>query len=230
MTACKAVYPTASAPYLRAMAKCFVARKEAMGDKAPDAGLLVADCNDEVTIKMKHADYWLIGELASIPGMIVEKQFTLAQGSNYGTPAGKIMGTGSYKFQSFTPGVAVVVVRNDSYWDSSVKPLVREIDIKGASNDASLTSALETGGINGVFAQGLTTLGYRVRGEVTFKGATRAYEEEMALTQDGTDQLRLTGESTFDIRDFGMDPPRILMLKVEPEVGVRVEIVAEREG
>jgi polyisoprenoid-binding protein YceI len=71
---------------------------------------------------------------------------------------------------------------------------------------------------------------YRVRGEVTFKGATRAYEEEMALTQDGTDRLRLTGESSFDIRDFGMDPPRILMLKVEPEVGVRVEIVAEREG
>jgi polyisoprenoid-binding protein YceI len=71
---------------------------------------------------------------------------------------------------------------------------------------------------------------YRVRGEVTFKGATRAYEKEMALTQDGTDRLRLTGESTFDIRDFGMDPPRILMLKVEPEVGVRVEIVAEREG
>jgi len=27
-----------------------------------------------------------------------------------------------------------------------------------------------------------------------------------------------------------MQPPRILMLKVEPEVGVRVEIVAEREG
>ena len=37
------------------------------------------------------------------------------------------------------------------------------------------------------------------------------------------------GESTFDIRDFGMEPPRILMLKVQPEVGVRVEIVAERE-
>ena len=112
----------------------------------------------EVTIKMKQADYWFIGELASIPGMILEKKFTLAQGSNYGTPAGKVMGTGSYKFQSWQPGVAVVMVRNDSYWDSSVKPLVREIDIKGAPNDASLTSALETGGINGVFAQALTTL------------------------------------------------------------------------
>jgi peptide/nickel transport system substrate-binding protein len=112
----------------------------------------------EVTIKMKQPDYWFIGELASIPAMIIEKSFALAQGSNYGTPAGKIMGTGAYKFQSFTPGVAVVMVRNDNYWDSSVKPLVREIDIKGAPNDASLTSALLTGGINGVYAQSLTTL------------------------------------------------------------------------
>jgi hypothetical protein len=55
MAACKAVYPTASAPYLRGMAKCFLARKEAMGDKA-DAGLLVADCNDEVTFKLNIED------------------------------------------------------------------------------------------------------------------------------------------------------------------------------
>jgi peptide/nickel transport system substrate-binding protein len=112
----------------------------------------------EVTIKMKQPDYWFIGELASIPAMIIEKSLAQAQGTNYGTPGGKIMGTGAYKFQSFTPGVAVVMVRNDNYWDSSVKPLVREIDIKGAPNDASLTSALITGSINGSFTQSLTTL------------------------------------------------------------------------
>jgi peptide/nickel transport system substrate-binding protein len=113
---------------------------------------------NEVTIKLKEPDAWFQGELASIPAMIIEKKFALQQGSNYGTPAGRIMGTGAYKFQSWQPGVAVVMVRNDSYWDASVKPLVREIDIKGAPNDASLTSALLTGGINGVYAQGLTTL------------------------------------------------------------------------
>jgi peptide/nickel transport system substrate-binding protein len=113
---------------------------------------------NEVTIKLKQADYWFVAEMASIPGMVVEKKFTLSQGANYGTPAGKIMGTGPYKFQSWQPSVAVVVVRNDTYWDSSVKPLVREIDIKGAPDDATLTSALLTGSINGVFAQSLTTL------------------------------------------------------------------------
>ncbi len=49
----------------------------------------------------------------------------------------------------------------------------------------------------------------------------------MTVVDDHT--VRLDGSSTFDIRDFGMEPPRFLMLKVEPEVVVRVEIVAETE-
>jgi len=50
----------------------------------------------------------------------------------------------------------------------------------------------------------------------------------MSVVDDRT--IRLVGESTFDVRDFGMEPPRILMLRVEPDVYVRVEIIAEREG
>ena len=38
----------------------------------------------------------------------------------------------------------------------------------------------------------------------------------------------LTGSSRFDIRQYGMQPPRVLMLRVEPEVEVPVEIYAVR--
>ena len=31
------------------------------------------------------------------------------------------------------------------------------------------------------------------------------------------------------MRDFGMEPPRILLFKVEPDVTVKVGIVAEKE-
>ena len=41
--------------------------------------------------------------------------------------------------------------------------------------------------------------------------------------------IRLTGSSRFDIRDFGMQPPKVLMLKVEPEVDIRVEIHAVKD-
>ena len=52
----------------------------------------------------------------------------------------------------------------------------------------------------------------------------------MEIEQVDGDTIRLAGESRFDVRDFGMEPPRILMLRVEPEVEVRVELVARREG
>ena len=49
-------------------------------------------------------DYWLEGELASIPGIIIEKNFAEKQGKNYGTPAGSIMCTGAYMLKSWTRG------------------------------------------------------------------------------------------------------------------------------
>ena len=71
---------------------------------------------------------------------------------------------------------------------------------------------------------------YVVGGDLTFRGTTRSYEDEMTAERQDDRTVSMSGESVFDIRDFGMDPPRILMLKVQPEVTVRVEIVAEKEN
>lgn len=68
-----------------------------------------------------------------------------------------------------------------------------------------------------------------VRGDLTFRGVTRSVEGVIAMSTVDDRTLRLEGESTFDIRDFDMNPPRILMLRVEPDVNVRVEILAERD-
>jgi polyisoprenoid-binding protein YceI len=65
-------------------------------------------------------------------------------------------------------------------------------------------------------------------GDLTFHGVTRPCEGEMELEVLDERTMRLTGESTFDVRDFGVDPPRLLVLKVEPEVVVRVELIAMR--
>jgi polyisoprenoid-binding protein YceI len=67
---------------------------------------------------------------------------------------------------------------------------------------------------------------YRVSGAVTFRGVTRPHDGEMAIEPLDGGLLRWSGGSTFDVRDFGMEPPRILMLRVEPLVAVRVEVVA----
>jgi polyisoprenoid-binding protein YceI len=68
---------------------------------------------------------------------------------------------------------------------------------------------------------------FRVQGDVTFHGVTRAVTGELSLTLDG-DRLRIDGEEVFDVREFGVKPPRILMLRVEPEVRVHILFVADR--
>ena len=112
----------------------------------------------QVTITLKQPDYWLEGELASMPGIIIEKSFAVKQGKNYGTPAGSIMCTGAYEFKSWTPGVGVVAVRNPHYWNPSVHPLVGQITLKGAPDISSFTSGMLTGAIQGSYSFGLSTL------------------------------------------------------------------------
>jgi polyisoprenoid-binding protein YceI len=71
---------------------------------------------------------------------------------------------------------------------------------------------------------------YRVRGDVIFRGVTRPHEDDLRITPLDERTIRLEGSSSFDIREFGMEPPRVLMLKVEPEVEVRIEVVAVKDA
>jgi peptide/nickel transport system substrate-binding protein len=113
---------------------------------------------NQVTITLKQPDYWLEGELASIPGIVIEKTFAEKQGKNYGTPAGSIMCTGAYMFKSWNPGVGVVAAANPHYWNPSVKPLVEKITIKGVPDVSSFTSGMLTGAIQGSYNFALSTL------------------------------------------------------------------------
>jgi peptide/nickel transport system substrate-binding protein len=119
---------------------------------------IAATNSTQVTITLKQPDYWLQGELASMPGIIIEKAFAEKQGKNYGTPAGSIMCTGAYMFKSWNPGVGVIAVRNPHYWNPSVHPLVDQITIKGVPDVSSFTSGMLTGAIQGSYNFALSTL------------------------------------------------------------------------
>ena len=71
---------------------------------------------------------------------------------------------------------------------------------------------------------------YKVKGDITFRGVTRPHEDIMVIRRLDDRTISLEGSSRFDIREFGMQPPRVLVLKVEPEVDIRVEIIAEEQG
>lgn len=71
---------------------------------------------------------------------------------------------------------------------------------------------------------------YLVRGNLTFHGVTREVEGEVQITHPDATTMVIEGEQVFDIRDFDVKPPKILTLKVHPEVNVRVKVIARSAG
>ncbi|MCB1039980.1 MAG: YceI family protein [Acidimicrobiales bacterium] len=62
-------------------------------------------------------------------------------------------------------------------------------------------------------------------GDLTFRGQTHEVEGELtlAIVEDG---VHLTGTQQFDVRTWGLQPPKIGLLRVHPTVRVRIEAFA----
>ncbi len=69
---------------------------------------------------------------------------------------------------------------------------------------------------------------FRARGTITLLGETVEADGELRITVKD-DELEIEGERTFDVRDWGVRPPRLLVLKVDPEVDVRIALTARSD-
>ncbi len=69
---------------------------------------------------------------------------------------------------------------------------------------------------------------YRLRGELTFHGITRRTEGTVQIESASDDRIVISGEQAFDIRDFALPSPTMLMLRIFPDVRVRLYAEAER--
>ena len=119
------------------------------------------EATGEKTLKitLKEPDYWLLGELSSTPGEIVQKKFAEAKGKDFGTVGAGTMCSGPFKLDSWQTGKGVKMVPNADYWDSSIpKPKLKSITLIGVPDDATLTAGLKTGAIDGGYAIALSTL------------------------------------------------------------------------
>lgn len=68
-----------------------------------------------------------------------------------------------------------------------------------------------------------------LEGELTFHGVTRTVDGVVAVQRMADGRLVVTGEQSFDIRDFGLVSPTVLMLRIFPDVRVRLHVEAEPE-
>jgi peptide/nickel transport system substrate-binding protein len=103
----------------------------------------------EVTIALTAPDFWLEGELSSMPGIVLSKAFTEAAGAAYGTPEGGVMCTGAYVFESWATGDRITVTANPDYWNGA--PKVGTLEFIGVPDAATQTSGLLSGDLDGVY-------------------------------------------------------------------------------
>lgn len=71
---------------------------------------------------------------------------------------------------------------------------------------------------------------YLAEGDITFKGVTQQVADEVVLSVPADGTVVFEGEHVFNLPDFGMEPPKILMLRVYPDVKIRVQVVAKAAG
>jgi hypothetical protein len=71
-------------------------------------------------------------------------------------------------------------------------------------------------------------LRYRLQGEMTFHGISRLTEGTVCVDSVSEDRIVIRGEQVFDIRDFAVPSPTMLMLRIFPDVRIRLHAEAER--
>jgi peptide/nickel transport system substrate-binding protein len=126
-----------------------------------NAGYYLADVADvksvaqtgpnQVTLTTTKPDYMINDFMSEGLGTIVEKAYAEKAGSSYGTAKGGVMCTGPFEFKSWTPGQQIVLTRNPHYWDPALEPKVGTLIFKFVTDPAALTSALESGEVDGTY-------------------------------------------------------------------------------
>jgi polyisoprenoid-binding protein YceI len=68
-----------------------------------------------------------------------------------------------------------------------------------------------------------------VTGTIFFRGQVQTVVGELNVEVAG-DQVTIDGSATFDVRAWGLQPPRVALLQVHPEVDVRIHVEAQRDA
>jgi polyisoprenoid-binding protein YceI len=144
---------------------------------------------------------------------------------------------GTVRFGSSDIQGALEVVRSGEGVDVQLRPSARlELPLASLTSgnalyDAELQQRLAVrrhpvATVELLEAELLSGADYRVTGTVTIHGVTATLHGEVRLTFREPGQLLVSGEKVVDIRDFDLELPNVLMLRIYPDVKVRLQLVA----
>ena len=105
--------------------------------------------SDTVKITLKQPDIRFNYKLAGNAGVVYQQKQAEAAGNEWGTPAGKVMCSGPYKLGSWSPASSLTIVRNDNYWSTDYKPLVKQITFTWPQDPNTVANGFNSGSIDG---------------------------------------------------------------------------------
>lgn len=106
---------------------------------------------NQVTVKMTQPDALFEQGMSSAAGSIVQKAAAEAAGEQFGTPQGGLMCTGPFSLDSWEPGKAINLVKNESYWDTNLIPKVEKLSFSFIADESTAVNALRSGDVDGQF-------------------------------------------------------------------------------
>ena len=107
--------------------------------------------DNQVTVKMTQPDALFAQGMSSAAGSIVSKAAAEAAGEKFGTPQGGLMCTGPFKLDSWEPGKAINLVKNEAYWDEPLIPKVEKLSFSFIADESTAVNALRSGDVDGQF-------------------------------------------------------------------------------
>jgi peptide/nickel transport system substrate-binding protein len=136
----------------------------------PDVGSFLATFHDrvenveataplDVTVTFTRPDAHFPYALATMAAAVSSRAFLEANGNKVGTPSVGIVGTGPYKFGSWTKGQEIVIDRFDDYWNTDRALKVKQLVSKILLDEATVVQALQTGEIDGIWGNNISGKG-----------------------------------------------------------------------
>ncbi|BBH71433.1 ABC transporter substrate-binding protein [Actinoplanes sp. OR16] len=105
----------------------------------------------EVTVTFTTPDVQFVPDMAGVPGAIVQEKYATTAGQAFGTASGGLMCTGPFRLGAWTSGQKISLMRNDTYWDTARKAKAATFDFVFLTDSSTLTSALMSGEVDGVY-------------------------------------------------------------------------------
>jgi peptide/nickel transport system substrate-binding protein len=140
----------------------------------------------ELTVKLSSPDALWKYAPGTTAGAVAPKAFLEQAGDALGTPEGGLIGTGPYRFVSWTRAQELVIERFDDYWNQDRALGVARVSYRVIEDEATTTQALTTGEADGTFG---------LSGKV-------------AASLQGSDSLQIVSAPSYAVHFLGINVER----------------------